>query len=91
MNNFANLADRLGELEAQKKALEEQIKAIKAEIKDTGARSVQGKFFKVTVGIAIRQNLDTAAVKAEMGQKWWDDHSNLSEVTTILVKSQVGA
>lgn len=33
----------------------------------------------------IRQTLETAAVKAEMGQAWFDDRSKLAEVVTLRI------
>ena len=91
MSNFNQIADQLGQLEAEKAALEAKIKALKEEIKSCGVSSIQGKFFAVSVGTSISQTLDTNAVKAEMGESWFDDHSRLQEIVTIRVKAQVGA
>jgi hypothetical protein len=33
----------------------------------------------------IRATLDTATVKTEMGQSWYDDHCKLAEVSTLRI------
>ena len=79
------LADELGELAQQIKELQAREKALKAEIKARKIKSAIGRHFVVTVAESIRQSLDTKAVKAVMGQDWFDDHSRLTEVSTIKV------
>ena len=34
---------------------------------------------------SIRATLDNAAVKAELGQSWYDDHCKLAEVSTLRI------
>jgi hypothetical protein len=79
------LADVIGELDCQSKALEAELKAAKDALKARGADKVDGSRFSVTFSASIRQTLDTAAVKAEMGPTWFDDHSKLAEVATCRV------
>lgn len=88
MSNLIALADEYGRLDAMKKALEEKLAALKAELKAAGVEKIEGKMFIVTQKLAIRQTLDTNAVKAKMGQDWYDDNSKLAEVTTVLVKAK---
>lgn len=79
------LADLIGDLDCQAKALEAELKAAKDALKARGADKVDGTRFSVTFSASIRQTLDSAAVKAEMGQTWFDDRSKLAEVLTCRV------
>lgn len=88
MSNLKALADEYGRLHAMEAALKEKLAALKAELKAAGAEKVEGEMFIVTQKIDIRQTLVTASVLDEMGQKWFDDHSRLSEVTTVRVKAK---
>lgn len=88
MSNLVSLADEIGRLDAMKAALEEKLSVLKAEFKAAGVEKVEGELFVITQSTAIRQTLDTSAVKAEMGQGWFDDHSKLAEVTTVRVKAK---
>lgn len=88
MSNLSTLADEIGRLDAMKKALEEKLAALKAEFKAAGVEQVEGKMFVITQKVDIRQTLVTASVLDEMGQKWFDDHSRLTEVTTVRVKAK---
>lgn len=88
MSNLSTLADEIGRLDAMKKALEEKLTALKAEFKAAGVDKVEGEMFVITQKVDIRQTLVTASVLDEMGQKWFDDHSRLTEVTTVRVKAK---
>lgn len=88
MSNLSTLADEIGRLDVMKAALEEKLSALKAEFKAAGVEQVEGELFVITQSTAIRQTLDTNAVKAKMGQDWFDDHSKLAEVTTVRVKAK---
>lgn len=80
------LADQIGQLDAQIKVLTEQLEALKKQAKDSGLEEIVGQVFVVSVGNSIRASLDTAKVKKELGQQWYDDHCKLAEVTTVRVK-----
>lgn len=80
------LADKIGTLDAQIGVLTKQLEALKAEAKKSGLEEIVGNVFVVTVGKHISASLDTAAVKKEFGQQWYDDRSKLKEVTTLRVK-----
>jgi hypothetical protein len=79
------LADLIGDLDCQSKAIEVELKAAKNALKARGQASVAGSRFAITFTASIRQTLDTAAVRAAMGQTWFDDHSKLAEVVTTRV------
>jgi hypothetical protein len=79
------LADAVGALDAQIKALEAEKEEARMALKARGIARAEGDRFTVTFSTSIRQTLDTAAVKTEMGQQWFDDHSKLAEVTAMRV------
>lgn len=83
-----SIADQIGQLDAQIKVLTKQLNALKAEAKATGFDEFVGTVFIVTINRDIKATLETAKVRAEMGQKWYDDHCKLSEVSTLLVKAR---
>lgn len=85
------LADQIGQLDAQIKALTEQLDALKEQAKASGLDEIEGRIFKVSIGKSIRASLDTASIKKELGQQWYDDRCKLAEVTTIRVKPLAAA
>ena len=85
------LADQIGQLDAQIKALTEQLDALKEQAKASGLDEIEGRIFKVSIGKSIRTSLDTASIKKELGQQWYDDRCKLAEVTTIRVKPLAAA
>lgn len=86
-----NLADQIGQLDAQIKVLTEQLEALKAEAKGLGFEQIEGRVFTVSIGKSIRASLDTASVKKELGQQWYDDHCKMAEVTTVRIKPKAEA
>lgn len=50
-----------------------------------GVLIAEGTAFSVMVQKFIRATLDNAAVKAELGQSWYDDHCKLVEVSTLRI------
>lgn len=80
------LADQIGQLDAQIKVLTEQLETLKKQAKDSGLEEIVGQVFVVSIGNSVRASLDTAKVKKELGQQWYDDHCKLAEVTTVRVK-----
>lgn len=82
-----SLADEIGALDAQIKALTEQLNALKDQAKERGLDKIEGKLFSVSIDKSIRASLDTKAVKDELGQAWYDDHCRLAEITTVRIKA----
>ena len=80
------LADQIGQLDAQIKVLTEQLEALKKQAKSSGLDEIVGQTFVVSIGNSIRASFDTAQVKKEFGQQWYDDRCKLAEVTTVRVK-----
>lgn len=85
------LADRIGQLDAQIKALTEELDALKEQAKASGLEQIEGMIFVVNIGKSICATLDTASLKKEMGQQWYDDHCKLAERTTVRIKPLPGA
>jgi hypothetical protein len=93
-NRFHNaspemLADMIGQLDREAKAATAALDAAKDAFKARGLLIAAGEAFSVQVQKTIRQTLDTTAVKAEMGQAWFDDHSRLGEVTSLRIAASV--
>jgi hypothetical protein len=89
-NRFHNLspsmlADLIGDLDRKAKSASAELDAAKDAFKAAGYLIASGEAFSVQVQKSIRQTLDTSAVKAEMGQVWFDDHSKLGEVITLRI------
>jgi len=87
----AMLADVIGTLDAQIKALEAEKEAARMALKARGVARAEGERFTVSFVSSIRQTLDTTAVKQAMGQDWFDDHSKLAEVTSLRVTANKAA
>jgi regulator of replication initiation timing len=86
MTIINTLADQIGQLDAQIKVLTEQLEALKAQAKASGFEQIEGRVFVVSVDKSIRASLDTAGLKKELGQQWYDDHCKLAEITTVRIK-----
>ena len=83
----AMLADLIGQLDRTAKAATADLDAAKDAFKARGLLIAEGDTHSVMVQKSIRQTLDTSAVKAEMGQVWFDDHSKLGEVVTLRISA----
>ena len=82
------LADQIGSLDAQIKVLEAQLKTLKDQAKASGLDLIEGQVFVVSISKDVKATLETAKVRKEMGQAWYDDHCKLSEVTTLRVNAR---
>jgi hypothetical protein len=71
-HNLSNeaLADELGHADALLKGAEAECKAFKDEFKRRSLSTVAGEQFTVTASEQISGRLDTAAVKAHLGDTW---------------------
>lgn len=79
------LADQIGKLDREAKAAAAELEAAKDAFKARGLLIAEGTAFAVMIQKSIRQTLDTAALKAAMGQPWFDDHSKLAEVMSMRI------
>lgn len=76
------IADLVGELDAQTKAIEKRIKEAKAALAARGIDRAVGERFSITKSDCVRWTLDTAAAKEALGEAWVTKHSKLTPVTT---------
>lgn len=86
----ANLADTIGDLGAQIKLLEADLKAAKAEAKARGINEAAGDLYAIKVSDGWTVTLDKQAVIAKLGQQWVDDNSRTThweKVTATALKS----
>ncbi len=83
----AMLADLIGDLDRKAKSASAELDAAKDAFKARGLLIAEGETHSVMVQKSIRQTLDTAKVKAAMGQVWFDDHSKLGEVVTLRISA----
>ena len=81
----AMLADLIGQLDRTAKAATAELDAAKDAFKARGLLIAEGETHSVMVQKSIRQTLDTAKVKAAMGQVWFNDNSKLGEVVTLRI------
>jgi len=82
------LADQIGSIDAQIKVLEAQLKTLKDQAKASGLDLIEGQVFVVSISKDIKATLETAKVREELGQAWYDDHCKLQEVTTVRIKAR---
>jgi hypothetical protein len=80
-----DLADMIGGLDGEVKALEARLSMAKAELKRRGIATATGERFSVNRSDAQRWTLDTAKVKAEMGEAWFNQRSKIASVTSFRV------
>jgi hypothetical protein len=87
----AMLADLIGRLDREAKNATAELDAAKDAFKARGLLIAEGDTHSVMVQKTIRQTLDTAKVKADMGQVWFDDHSRLGEIVTLRISAAAPA
>jgi hypothetical protein len=80
-----DLADMLGGLDAEAKALDARIAEIKAELKARGVEAAEGKLYTVSRVEAVRWTLDTSKIKQEMGEAWATARSKVAAVTSFRI------
>ena len=81
----AMLADEIGGLDVEAKALREHSDAAKAEFKTRGLGKAAGDRFTVTKAESVRWTLNTTAVKEEMGEDWVTKRSRQMPVVSLRI------
>jgi hypothetical protein len=81
----ANLADAIGDLDAQIKMLDSDLKAAKAEAKARGISEASGDLYAIKVISGYRVTLDKEAVVQAMGEDWVQAHSKTSGFEQVRV------
>lgn len=80
-----SLADAIGDLDAQIKVLEADLKAAKAEAKARGISEASGDLYAIKVISGWRVTLDKQAVVEELGEDWVEAHSKSSAFEQVRV------
>jgi hypothetical protein len=81
-----DLVDQLGAIKAEIAEREAREKALRDELIRRGNGEVEGADYRATVTDAVRWTLDTKAVRAEMGDAWFNARCWQALVTTVAVK-----
>lgn len=81
----AALADEIGELDCQAKAIEARIKDLKLELTRRGVEKAEGERFNVTKSEAVRWSLDTKVVREELGEAWCNARSKVAAVVSFRI------
>ncbi len=81
------LADEIGALDLEIKALESRMAAAKAELKARKVEKAEGSRFAVTVAESLRSSLDAKGIRGAMGEAWCNLHSKIAVVTTVRIKA----
>ena len=81
----SQLADQYGAVCAEIRGLELRRDALKATLIERAGDTAEvfGERFKVSISHATRWTLDTSAVRAKLGERWCQQHSKLSHVTSL--------
>jgi hypothetical protein len=85
------LADELGQVKAEAAEVKAREDALKAELIARGVASAEGTLFRATVNETLRETLDAALIRSEMGPSWVSAHSKIGVVTTVKVSARTGA
>lgn len=80
-----DIADLIGDVDAQIKAIEARMKTAKAELSARGVDRAEGERFTVTKSETVRWTLDTAAAKEALGEAWCTKHSHITPVTSFRI------
>jgi hypothetical protein len=79
------IADLIGQLDAETKALELRIKAAKTELTARGIDKAEGELFTVTKSETVRWTLNTDAIRKAMGEAWANAHSKVAAVVSFRI------
>jgi len=81
------LVDWLGNVREQMKELKQLEGYYKEALQArTDDEEIIGEQFTATIEDVEQMRIDTAAVKEEMGDEWWDDHCKLIEYKKVSTK-----
>jgi len=86
-----DLADRIGEINAQTKALTKTLEVAKGEFKARGHAKIEGDSFTITRSETVRWSLNQAAINETMGEAWVVKHSRTTPVLSLRITAQVAA
>lgn len=81
----SSLADTIGDIDAQIKVLQADLKAAKAEAKARGISEASGDLYAIKVTDGWTVTLDKKAVVAELGDNWVEAHSKATHWEKVIV------
>lgn len=81
-----DLVDELGALKARIADLEARENLLRTELIYRRSTCAEGAVYSAAIAEAVRWTLDSKAVRAEMGDAWYDARCRQSMVTTVAVK-----
>lgn len=86
-HNLSNeaLADLIGSIDCEAKALDARLSEAKAELKARGVLAAHGERFSVARVDAARISLDTSAIRKAMGDAWCQAYEKIAGVTSFRV------
>jgi len=82
------LVDQLGSVKAEIADLETRQQSLRAELLKRCITEAEGAVYAATVTQAMRWTLDAKAVRAEMGDAWWNGRCKQALVTTVTVAAR---
>lgn len=82
------LVDQLGTVKAEIADLETREKTLRAELLKRCVIQAEGAVYGATVTQAVRWTLDAKAVRAELGDNWWNQRCKQALVTTVTVAAR---
>jgi hypothetical protein len=82
-----SVADELGAVKAQIANLQDRERSLRDELIHRRVSEIAGLAYSASITETVRWTLDTKAVKAEMGQGWYDARCRQTSVTSVAVKA----
>lgn len=92
MTNFHNytdslLADEIGSLDREAKALKLRLDAAKAELKARGVETATGDQYSVKVTVSTRKSLDTTALRKSFSEDVLAQFQKLADVFSVRISA----
>lgn len=81
------LADEIGCLHSDIKIMTKNLADLKSEFKNRNLEEIIGLTWKAKIKDAVRWTLETAKIKAEMGESWYSERCKVSHVQSVMVES----
>ena len=86
---IGELVDQLGSVKAEIADLETREKSLRAELLKRCVTEAEGSLYGAAITQAVRWTLDPKALKAEMGEGWYNRHCRQTAVTTVNIEPLV--
>lgn len=86
--DLGQVVDRLGHLQAIIAQLCDVEADLKAMLRESGEREIDGSTFRATVSEAVRTTLDTTKIRTEMGDAWCAKFERRAVTNTLRVTAR---